>query len=64
VQNSRGRASWRSVVAKGGDRYEAQGKLTIRDVHREPPVLPFTLAVADDPAQPGRLPLTAKCDSI
>jgi polyisoprenoid-binding protein YceI len=48
-----------SVVAKGGERYEAQGKLTIRDVTRDA-VLPFTLAIADDPAQPGRLSATAR----
>jgi polyisoprenoid-binding protein YceI len=48
-----------SVVSKGGERYEAQGKLTIRDVTRDA-VLPFTLAVADDPAQPGRLRATAR----
>ncbi len=48
-----------SVVAKGGERYEAQGKLTIRDVTRDA-VLPFTLAIADDPAQPGRLGATAR----
>src|SRR5580693_5750966 len=39
-----------SIAAKGGERYEAQGKLTIRDVTRDA-VLPFTLAIADDPAQ-------------
>ena len=43
-----------AITAKGGERYEAQGKLTIRDVTRDA-VLPFTLAIADDPAQPGRL---------
>lgn len=48
-----------SVVAKGGERYEAQGKLTIRDVTRDA-VLPFTLVIADDPAQPGRLRATAR----
>lgn len=48
-----------SVTAKGGDRYEAQGKLTIRDVTRDA-VLPFSLAIADDPAQPGRLRATAR----
>jgi polyisoprenoid-binding protein YceI len=48
-----------SVVAKGGERYEAQGKLTIRDVTRDA-VLPFTLAIADDAAQPGRLRATAR----
>jgi polyisoprenoid-binding protein YceI len=48
-----------SVAAKGGDRYEAQGKLTIRDVTRDT-VLPFTLAISDDPVQPGRLRATAR----
>ena len=48
-----------SVATRGGDRYEAQGKLTIRDVTRDA-VLPFTLAIADDPAQPGRLRATAR----
>jgi polyisoprenoid-binding protein YceI len=48
-----------SIAAKGGDRYEALGKLTIRDVTRDT-VLPFTLAIVDDPAQPGRLRATAR----
>jgi polyisoprenoid-binding protein YceI len=48
-----------SVVAKGGERYEAHGKLTIRDVTRDA-ILPFTLTIADDPAQPGRLGATAR----
>ena len=48
-----------AITAKGGDRYEAQGKLTIRDVTRDA-VLPFSLAIADDPAQPGRLRGTAR----
>jgi len=48
-----------AITAKGGDRYEAQGRLTIRDVTRDT-VLPFTLAIADDPAQPGRLRATAR----
>ncbi len=48
-----------AVTAKGGDRYEAQGKLTIRDVTRDT-VLPFTLTIADDPAQLGRLRATAR----
>lgn len=48
-----------SIAAKGGDRYEAQGKLTIRDVTRDA-VLPFSLSIADDPAQPGRLRATAR----
>jgi polyisoprenoid-binding protein YceI len=48
-----------SVVARGGERYEAQGKLTIRDVTRDA-ILPFTLTIADDPARPGRLSATAR----
>jgi polyisoprenoid-binding protein YceI len=48
-----------SVTAKGGDRYEAQGKLTIRDVTRDA-VLPFTLSIADDPSRPGTLRASAK----
>lgn len=47
------------IAAKGGDRYEAQGKLTIRDVTRDV-VLPFSLAIVDDPAQPGRVRATAR----
>jgi polyisoprenoid-binding protein YceI len=42
-----------AIVAKSGDRYDARGKLTIRNVTRDV-VLPFTLAIADDPQQPGR----------
>ena len=48
-----------AITTRGGDRYEAQGKLTIRDVTRDA-VLPFSLAIADDPAQPGRLRGTAR----
>ena len=48
-----------SIVASGGDRYEARGKLTIRDVTRDV-VLPFSLAIADDPARPGSLRGTAR----
>ena len=48
-----------SIAARGGERYEAQGKLTIRDITRDA-VLPFTLAITDDPAQPGRLRATAR----
>lgn len=48
-----------SVVSKGGDRYEAQGKLTLRDVTRDA-VLPFTLAIADQAGQPGTLRATAR----
>lgn len=47
------------IASKGGDRYEAQGKLTICDVTRDV-VLPFTLAIVDDPAQPGRVRATAR----
>lgn len=48
-----------SVTSKGGDRYEAQGKLTLRDVTRDA-VLPFTLTIADQPGQPGTLRATAR----
>ena len=48
-----------TAISGSGDRYEARGKLTIRDVTRDA-VLPFTLAIADDPAQPGRLRATAR----
>lgn len=48
-----------SVVSKGGERYEAQGKLTLRDVTRDA-VLPFTLTIADQPGQPGSLRATAR----
>jgi polyisoprenoid-binding protein YceI len=47
------------VTARGGDRYEAHGKLTIRNVTRDV-VLPFSLAIVDDPAQPGRVRATAR----
>lgn len=46
-------------ISGSGDRYEARGKLTIRDVTRDA-VLPFTLAITDDPAQPGRVRATAR----
>ncbi|MPZ35117.1 MAG: polyisoprenoid-binding protein [Rhodospirillales bacterium] len=46
-------------VSGSGDRYEARGKLTIRDVTRDA-VLPFTLTITDDPSQPGRLRATAR----
>ncbi len=46
-------------ISGSGGRYEARGKLTIRDVTRDA-VLPFTLAIADDPAQPGRVRATAR----
>lgn len=48
-----------SVVTAGGGRYEARGKLTIRDVTRDA-VLPFTLAITDDPSQSGRVRATAR----
>lgn len=48
-----------SVSAKGGDRYEALGKLTMRDQTRDA-VLPFTLQVADEPSQPGSVRATAR----
>lgn len=48
-----------TVVASGGERYEARGKLTLRDVTRDV-VLPFTLAIVDNPAQPGALRATAR----
>jgi len=48
-----------AVLPKGGDRYEAQGKLTIRDVTRDA-VLPFSLAIADDPGHPGALRAKAR----
>jgi polyisoprenoid-binding protein YceI len=46
-------------ISGSGDRYEARGKLTIRDVTRDA-ILPFTLAITDDPAQPGRVRATAR----
>ena len=46
-------------VAGGGERYEARGKLTLRGVTRDV-VLPFTLTIVDDPAQPGRQRGTAR----
>jgi polyisoprenoid-binding protein YceI len=46
-------------ISGSGDRYEAHGKLTIRGVTRDA-VLPFTLTIADDPAQPGRVRATAR----
>ncbi len=48
-----------SVVASSGGRYEARGQLTIRDVTRDV-VLPFTLAIVDDPARPGAVRGTAR----
>lgn len=46
-------------ISGGGERYEARGKLTIRDVTRDA-VLPFTLTIADESAQPGRVRATAR----
>lgn len=46
-------------ISGSGDRYEARGKLTIRDITRDA-VLPFTLAITDDPSQPGRVRATAR----
>ena len=46
-------------ISRTGDRYEARGKLTIRDVTRDA-VLPFTLAIIDDPSQSGRVRATAR----
>ena len=46
-------------ISGSGERYEARGKLTIRDVTRDA-VLPFTLAITDDPSQPGRVRATAR----
>ena len=46
-------------ITGSGNRYEARGKLTIREVTRDV-VLPFTLGIADDPAQPGRVRATAR----
>ena len=48
-----------TVATLGGDRYEARGRLTLRDVTRDV-VLPFTLAIVDNPAQPGALRATAR----
>ncbi len=46
-------------ISGSGERYEARGKLTIRDVTRDA-VLPFTLTITDDPSQPGRVRATAR----
>ena len=46
-------------ISGSGERYEARGKLTMRDVTRDA-VLPFTLSIADDPSQPGRVRATAR----
>ena len=46
-------------ISGSGERYEARGKLTIRDVTRDA-ILPFTLTITDDPSQPGRVRDTAR----
>jgi polyisoprenoid-binding protein YceI len=46
-------------ISGSGERYEARGKLTIRDVTRDA-ILPFTLSITDGPAQPGRVRATAR----
>ncbi|HEX9325078.1 MAG TPA: YceI family protein [Reyranella sp.] len=46
-------------ISGSGERYEARGKLTIRDVTRDA-ILPFTLSITDDPSQPGRVRATAR----
>jgi polyisoprenoid-binding protein YceI len=48
-----------TAISGSGERYEARGKLTIRDVTRDA-VLPFTLTIADDPSQPSRVRATAR----
>jgi polyisoprenoid-binding protein YceI len=48
-----------TAISGSGERYEVRGKLTIRDVTRDV-VLPFTLTIADDPAQPARVRGTAR----
>lgn len=48
-----------AVVAKGGNNYEAQGRLTIRDVTRDT-TLPFTLDLTQDAAQPGNIRAVAR----
>lgn len=48
-----------AVVAKGGNRYEANGKLTIRDVTRDT-TLSFTLDLTEDAARPGNLRAVAR----
>jgi polyisoprenoid-binding protein YceI len=47
------------VTADGEGKYRADGKLTIREASRDL-TLPFTLAIADDPAKPGHLRATAR----
>ena len=46
-------------ISGSGERYEARGKLTIRDVTSDA-ILPFTLTITDDPSQPGRVRATAR----
>ena len=46
-------------ISGSGERYEARGKLTLRDVTRDV-ILPFTLSITDDPSQPGRARATAR----
>ena len=48
-----------TAISGSGERYEARGKLTIRDVTRDA-ILPFTLSITDDPSQPGRVRATAR----
>jgi len=47
------------VTAEAEGKYRAEGKLTIRDASKDL-ALPFTLAIADDPARPGQLKATAR----
>ncbi|WP_178130473.1 YceI family protein [Reyranella sp. CPCC 100927] len=47
------------VVSDGDGKYRADGKLTIRDASKDL-ALPFTLAIADDPAKPGQVRATAR----
>lgn len=47
------------ITTDGEGKYRADGKLTIREVSRDL-TLPFTLAIADDPAKPGQLRATAR----
>ena len=47
------------VVSEGDGKYRADGKLTIRDVSKDL-TLPFTLAIADDPAKPDQVRATAR----
>lgn len=47
------------VVSDGDGKYRADGKLTLRDASKDL-ALPFTLAIADDPAKPGQVRATAR----